>query len=69
MKAAERQRTECATIVAQCKRPQGRVALGRATPMTPRPLGRNKNTTITYPPEEYSIFLKDLKDLKDARGV
>ena len=42
MKAAERQRTECATTVAQCKRPLGRAALGEAIPMTSRPEGRNK---------------------------
>ena len=31
------QRTECATIVAQCKRPQGRAALGKSSPRYSRP--------------------------------
>ena len=49
MKAAERQRTECATIVAQCKRPQGRAALGKATPHDFAPGGRNKKHCIYLP--------------------
>ena len=42
MKAASGQRTECATIVAQYKHPQGRATLGEVTPKTSRPEGATK---------------------------
>ena len=54
MKAAERQRTECATTVAQCKRPSGRAALGEAAPVTSRPEGATKN--LLLPHGEYSVW-------------
>ena len=58
MKAAERQRTECATTVAQCKRPLGRAALGEAAPHGFAPVGRNKKLAVTYSQRKYSIKKK-----------
>ena len=69
MKAVERQRTECVTTVAQCKRPLGRAALGEAVPMTSRPLGRDKKLAVTYPYEEYRDWRKALFQRKTREMI